>query len=64
LSNNTPDWRAKSTSPTPTVARGRISRGNDTFLTRFAFEITETAPEVRETEKRFHASKPARRNSA
>ena len=61
--NSTADCSTKSTSATPTAASGRISRGNATFFTRFALEITDWAPAVSDTEKRFHASSPERRQT-
>ena len=42
----------------PTAASGRISRGNDTFLTRPELATTEPVAAPSPVENRFHTSRP------
>src|SRR3954454_17147308 len=51
-------WSTKCTSAAPTVASGRISRGNDTFLTSDAFVTTDVVAPNAPLEKKFHTSTP------
>ena len=53
--------RTKSTPAAPIDARGRISRGKYTFVTRFALSTTDLAPSESAVEKRFHARIPESR---
>ncbi len=56
--NSTKLCRKKCTSMLPTAASGRISRGNETFLTRPALATTELQAPASPVEKRFHTSRP------
>ncbi len=58
--NSTMLCRKKCTSMLPTEARGRISRGNDTFFTRPAFATTDPVAAPSPVENRFHTSSPER----
>ena len=53
--------RTKSTSALPIEAKGRISRGKYTFVTRLALSTTERTESDSAFEKRFHARRPERR---
>ena len=57
----TMDWKKKKTQAEPTAASARISRGNETFLTRPALFTTTPVPVRTPGEKRFHSRSPANR---
>src|SRR6266511_2619863 len=57
---STTAWKTKSTREAPMDARGRISRGKYTFLTRFAFSTTDRDAPVSEPLNTFHARIPER----
>ncbi len=62
-SSRTADWSTKSNSATPIAERGRISRGNATFFTRFALSITDRDPAWSALDRKFHASSPDSKNT-
>ena len=50
--------KKKCTSMLPTAASGRISRGNETFLTSPELATTDVQAAAKPVEKRFHTRSP------
>ncbi len=54
----TQTWKNKKTPAEPMAAKARISRGNDTFLTRPALLTITPVADITPVEKKFHKSNP------
>ena len=59
--NSTRLCRKKCTSAAPTVARTNASRGNQTFVTSWAFDTMALVPPMTPAAKKFQASNPERK---